>query len=426
MPFAVIDNMTPDRRTLTGKISKGVFFAAHTNYVGGANHTDLEWALDHPAFVEAQDDLLWHDQTVSATKGRGLDVERGFALTFNRPLESHEITAKALGIHVSGRTRSGDGEYSEVEDLTGGNPVIVDRSFVYRQLEQVSSAAADDAIFAQTFSAEILDEVRQARTSRIAVLVHCFYGDVLETVLEHVHRLDPHVPYDLFVDVPDDRLDEASRLQELHPGARVFVVPNRGRDILPFLRVAPFLREAGYTSVLKVHTKKSPTSTIGPAWLRAIMRALVPEDPAVLHQVVDALDSEDTAIIGPERYYYPLSYGFAASDNLRNLVHVIEERTGAVELDDVVDGFYTDFGFFAGTMFWARLDAFEDFYGIETARVEEEPLPTDGTFLHSLERLFGAIPPVLGKKMYSVAIDGRREPFAERPPGTTTPMRPLG
>ncbi|GAA2015521.1 rhamnan synthesis F family protein [Brevibacterium samyangense] len=425
MPFAVIDNMTPDRRSLTGYIPKGVYLAAHTDYVAGTNHIDLEWTLSHPAFESADAELLWHDGTVSTAKGRGLSVERGFALRFSRPLELDEIDVRKLGIEVRGRSRGQGTDYGDVSSLTDGNPIIIDRAFVYRAMEQVTSAVEDDALFARTFAPEVLEEVKRERTSDIAVLVHCFYGDVLETVLEHVHRMNGTVPYDLFLDVPEERLAEVERLQELHPGARYFVVPNRGRDILPFLRVAPFLREAGYEAVLKVHTKKSPTSTIGPAWLRAIMRALVPEDPAVLEGIVEVLRRPDTALVGPERYYYPLSYGFSASDNLRNLVHTIEERTGSVELRDVVDGFYTDFGFFAGTMFWARLDAFEDFYGIETARIEQEPLPTDGTFAHSLERLFGAIPPVTGKTMYSVSIDGRREPLAVRPGGTTSPMRPL-
>lgn len=407
MPFAVIDNMSPDRTLLTGYIPEGA----------DSDLEELKWELSHPAFLEVDDALRWSYGTVSRRKGRGTPTRRGFSIRFDRPLTFDDLDHRHLGVEV---TTTDD----EPRSVTGLNPVTVDRTFVYRAMDQERSAEEDDELFARTLSPEVEADVRAARTSRVAVLVHCFYGDVLEMVLDHLERM-AHVPHDLFVDVPEDRVSEINGLASRRPDARVFVVPNRGRDILPFLRVAPFLERCGYESLLKVHTKKSPTSTIGPAWLRAILRALIPEDPAVLDQVLDALAQPTTSLIGPERYYYPLSYGASAGENMYNLNLVLRSRIPQLDPVALAEGFYAQYGFFAGTMFWTRLDALESIYDIPTAQIEQEPLATDGMLAHSLERLFGLVPPLTGRTMYSVRVDGHPDPFRVRPPATKSPMRPL-
>jgi lipopolysaccharide biosynthesis protein len=58
------------------------------------------------------------------------------------------------------------------------------------------------------------------------------------------------------------------------------------------------------------------------------------------------------------------------------------------------------FNFPVGTMFWMRSEALESLVelNLQWSDYPDEPLPDDGTMLHALERLIGAIPTKNGWK----------------------------
>ncbi|MFC3119954.1 rhamnan synthesis F family protein [Jhaorihella thermophila] len=67
--------------------------------------------------------------------------------------------------------------------------------------------------------------------------------------------------YDLYVTLtgsPEETAPTAAAIRTAFPRARVWAMPNRGRDILPFLHLAQSGVLAPYAAVCKLHGKKSP------------------------------------------------------------------------------------------------------------------------------------------------------------------------
>jgi lipopolysaccharide biosynthesis protein len=64
--------------------------------------------------------------------------------------------------------------------------------------------------------------------------------------------------------------------------------------------------------------------------------------------------------------------------------------------------------YFGGTMFWARVDAFSGILGLYLMPddFQSEHGQIDGTAAHAIERLFGAMVKLDGKKLYVVSRDG--------------------
>ncbi len=120
----------------------------------------------------------------------------------------------------------------------------------------------------------------------LAVLVHGYYLDRLETLLVRLPaggNSQELPPLDLYVSTPAEQLTEAERLlrSQQWPRVRLFGVPNRGRDLAPFvLQLLPAALAAGHRFFVKVHTKASPH--LGPSglWGEALLDALL--DPGRL------------------------------------------------------------------------------------------------------------------------------------------------
>lgn len=66
------------------------------------------------------------------------------------------------------------------------------------------------------------------------------------------------------------------------------------------------------------------------------------------------------------------------------------------------------FSFPIGSMFWMRTASLKDFVqlNLQWSDYPAEPVPYDGTMLHALERLFGVIPPLKGKKAVVTNVPG--------------------
>jgi lipopolysaccharide biosynthesis protein len=127
-----------------------------------------------------------------------------------------------------------------------------------------------------------------------------------------------------------------------------------------------------------------------------MLEQLVPADPATLGSLLDVLRLADTGLVGPRGTYFPLSTYWANNAvTVRRLVarHVAEQRLTALDEPERL-------GFFAGTMFWARLDAIAPLLDQPTRSFVREPTPKDGTLAHALERAFCVLPELLGRRLF--------------------------
>lgn len=235
--------------------------------------------------------------------------------------------------------------------------------------------------------------------SRIAVVVHFYYQCGWESIAKHLVRLESF-SHDVFVTVPDTRREEFERVRHLLPGVVPLYVPNRGKDCYPFVRTARLLASCGYTKVLKLQTKKITGDAHDAQWQLTALDQLVPEDPHLVGQVLSLLDLGRAGVVGPERYYLPLH---ASITNVRQLLWVRLTEQYDSSTAEYILARQNRFGFFGGTMFWARLDALRGHFSSRYQDFEPERGQKDGTLAHALERLFTLFPEADGRDVWQLS-----------------------
>lgn len=226
--------------------------------------------------------------------------------------------------------------------------------------------------------AKAVPEVPKA-LPRVAIVIHAFYPDILGEILELVQLLPEQ--HKLFVTTTKSH-DEEVRDQLVKSGREYMLrsLPNRGRDILPFLKMYSELSAEGFQYFVKVHTKKSPQRRNGEEWRRELLTKLLDKDAFEMALAVFNED-ESLGMVGPAGHYISISAYFRV--NKANVLSV-GRQLGFSELDIRKEGF------FGGTMFMARVEALEPIMRLNFTDTdfESESGQVDGTLAHCLERCF--------------------------------------
>lgn len=245
--------------------------------------------------------------------------------------------------------------------------------------------------------------------ARVAIIVHAFHLDALDEILGFVTALPQR--HKLFVTTTDDR--EAAVRSRLEASGREHVlqlVNNRGRDVLPFLLIWPALQSEGFDLFVKVHTKKSMHRKDGDAWRLALLAQLL--GPDILERLVQAFAADPLlGIVGPAEHH--VSVARFVGGNAR-AVGAIASRLGVGQQQAMA------LGFFAGTMFMARVAAMQPLLdlGYSEDDFEAENGQLDCTLAHALERCMTLGAASRGYRVAStqapdaVAVPNRRHAFA--------------
>jgi lipopolysaccharide biosynthesis protein len=224
-----------------------------------------------------------------------------------------------------------------------------------------------------------VDRRERHRGIRIAVVLHLFYDDLWEEIASFLRNIP--IAFDLFVSVPRENLAAMqAQIHRSYPGARIFGVRNVGRDVAPFLIVLPLVLSGHYTAVCKVHSKKGPIEP--DTWRRLLLQGLLGSKHLV-SKILNAFQSyPDLSLVGPRDLYVS---GPALMVEDRPKVETLSLRLypGCQLL--------AEWGFFAGTMFWARTDFLAK---LSLAVRDEVPFEHDNTriggqYAHAFERIFG-------------------------------------
>ncbi len=224
----------------------------------------------------------------------------------------------------------------------------------------------------------------------LAIVIHAFYLDVLEQILEFISNID--LDLKLFVTTPEQQEQQARDIL-IHYGHEfeLLAVDNRGRDVWPFFQIMPKVTEAGHEIILKLHTKKSKHLKSGNHWRIDIYQKLMAEKN-VRHALDLFKDDPEIGIIGPENHVYSMSSNFIP--NKYNILR-LAARMG-IKQDQV-----SSLSFAAGTMFYARVSALQPILNlaINEEDFDREAGQTDGTFAHALERGFSISNLAVGKRL---------------------------
>lgn len=245
---------------------------------------------------------------------------------------------------------------------------------------------------------------------RVGIMLHVFYLDLLDELARDLALMP--TPYVLLVSVTDEaaraatlaRCRDLPRLRQLE----VRVVPNRGRDLAPFL--LSFRKEIlALDLVCHLHTKKSLYSgQEQDRWRRYLVDRLLGSAGRIAWILGTFQAMPQLGMVYPESF---ASVPWWAHTWLSNVACARElgARLG-IAVDPTA---YLDYP--AGSMFWARTAALRPLYelGLPLEVFPSEQGQTDGTTQHALERLLGLVVPRQGMVLGILPADGTQSLHGE-------------
>jgi glycosyltransferase involved in cell wall biosynthesis len=224
---------------------------------------------------------------------------------------------------------------------------------------------------------------------RIAVVAHCFYDEIWHEVSKALRNIP--VNFDLFITVPEDNA-KACRLAitRTHPDANILEVNNVGRDIGAFMAVMPAVLERNYSAICKIHTKKGITEP--ETWRYLLLQGVLGSKKQVANILRAFQSYPDLWLVGAREFY--LSGPINIGQNLTEVQKIVRGLFPKGELPE-------EWNFFAGTMFWVRPEAVARLVPLinDYWEFERYSFVNDGQIAHALERVFGLLPTMAGKRV---------------------------
>lgn len=232
--------------------------------------------------------------------------------------------------------------------------------------------------------------------NKLAIIVHLYYTETWADIKKRLENIKEN--FDLFVSLSEINKDFDISLKKKNCNIHKFTVPNRGRDVLPFLFILRKIRNADYQYVLKLHSKKSSHRKDGQNWLNDILDNLIPQDN---NDIFKALKQSNTGIIGPSNHIVSLKRHMGSN---RYILEILLKRIYDKKISDNVISNTQNYPFFGGTMFWFRIDALDKILSLQLlpSDFQSEHGQIDGTTAHALERLFTIVTKIEGRNNYKI------------------------
>lgn len=215
-----------------------------------------------------------------------------------------------------------------------------------------------------------------------AIVVHVFYLDVWHEIISYLQALT--LDYDLYITVSENIADVhvVDMFQQV-PQSHIYRVENRGRDVLPFLQILRIIGTENYTTLCKIHTKKSVEIDNGDAWRKLLYYDLIGSQE-IVDNTLQRFEEEVTlgTITGKNLILDGIKFDLGNSEKVKYLAQNTQIP------------FISNYHFAAGTMFWMRLSLLKPLLPLledNTLVFEEEFGQTDHTLAHAMERFFGLL-----------------------------------
>lgn len=231
--------------------------------------------------------------------------------------------------------------------------------------------------------------VPSSRPIHLAVHLHLFHLDQADLWVSRLNSIQR--PFDLFISISETDRSEQHPLNILFKDAlnhlnhiQIQAVPNRGRDLAPM--IITFGKQLQtYQVVGHFHSKVSPHNRALSHWRDHILDLLL--GAADTHQQsveqIMELIATRASVVYPEAFDALLEDHSGWGGNW-DLACEFCERHGLCDLTD-----YPSVEFPRGSMFWARTTSLAPLLNLplEFKDFPTEPIATDGTLAHALERL---------------------------------------
>ncbi|TDK50900.1 rhamnan synthesis F family protein [Antarcticimicrobium luteum] len=228
--------------------------------------------------------------------------------------------------------------------------------------------------------------VTAAEVPDFSMHIHAYYTDDLAEDMQsyRAYHLAQRIVVTTDSEKKADEIRTIMGVEGLDP--EVVLVPNRGRDILPFMELFHEGGAAGSDEIwCHLHQKKSlSTSDRGDIWRRFLMRILL-GDASRISGAIARIGEAGTGLVAPfDPYHVPWNASRAL------LPKFADRLPGPMPGNPLL--------FPVGNMFWTRRPvvlAMNEVFG-QNYPWPNEPIANDGTEFHLIERLWPAMAAHLG------------------------------
>lgn len=225
-------------------------------------------------------------------------------------------------------------------------------------------------------------EISSNPNPKLAIAIHAFYPEIFREILQLIEKSEYKKIY-LYITTPSELSKSIEEM--LNKSSFPFLimnVENRGRDILPFLKILPKIFDDGNELVLKLHTKKSNHLNRKDLWSNDLFNKLI-GDGAINKVISIFKKNPNIGIIGPAKHILPMYFYYGAN---ALTVKLLSNRMGVKKSD------LSNLNFVAGSMFYSTKEALLPILnlGLKDENFEIEKNQTDGTMAHAVERTFSA------------------------------------
>lgn len=226
---------------------------------------------------------------------------------------------------------------------------------------------------------------------RICIHIHLYHVDLYMRFIKHLYEYD--INFDVVITTcSTDNYDIAKILFSKHVIPKlnkvyVKIVPNRGRDIAPWLIECKNLQDK-YDLFCHVHTKKSSHFAFGDEWREYLLENLI--SISSLNDIISVFSNNKVGIIFPPMFR-DLLY-FMGKNNISPLgmdgeekkINEILKKMGTFYIIHMHNVFFS-----AGTMFWYRTNSMKKLFLVNWNYDDfpEEPIGISGSLAHAIERL---------------------------------------
>lgn len=218
------------------------------------------------------------------------------------------------------------------------------------------------------------------KTAENAVIIHLYYIELWDEIKNNLLSFND-IKFDLYININNDcSVDFIQEILDLYPDARIFSFENRGRDILPFLKIFNLIYPLNYQYVCKIHSKKSLHREDGDKWRYHLVNGLIGSSDTIAENL-NKLSNPKAGILVPNgnilayKDWIGSNHKMVEEFALKNNIKMIQ-----------------DFTFPSGSMFWFKPVVFKQLYQtIDFTLFKAENGQLDGTMAHTIERIFGLL-----------------------------------
>jgi GT2 family glycosyltransferase len=245
-----------------------------------------------------------------------------------------------------------------------------------------------------------LSDPSSSEQEKCAIVCHVFYEELFEDVTYYIDNAGADIK--LYFSIPEEKSCSLKpKIARRYPAATIRTCKNQGSDIYPFLEILQeILENTKIKIVCKIHTKSGSTQ-YPDVWREVLLNGVLGSPGLIASIVNQFMNNDSMGMAGPASLFKSnLAMIYGNQGNIERLA----------QLADCGD-LPKDWPFFAGTMFWSRVDILIPLIQLmKEKKISWVGHQADGNDAHAIERMFGLFV-VLNKKHFCLVHNEALNPI---------------